>query len=100
MPRKPQEKQDFQSRQWCFAQVLPMAGTVWDEVLGRIETKVNRYSFYAWFKQTSFDRDDGTTINVRVADPSVVGWLTKRGSGRRAAKTAWSCAGYRCRCGR
>ena len=30
-----------------------MTGTIWDEVLGRIETKVNRYSYYTWFAHTS-----------------------------------------------
>ena len=30
-----------------------MGTTIWDEVLGRIETKVNRYSYYTWFRQTS-----------------------------------------------
>ena len=33
---------------------------VWDEVLGRIETKVNRHSFYTWFKPTSFMAERGT----------------------------------------
>jgi len=27
---------------------------VWDQVLSRIETKVNRHIFYTWFKPTSF----------------------------------------------
>ena len=54
-----------------------MGGRVWDEVLGRIETKVNRYSYYTWFKQTSQAGDDGSTITIRVADPHVVDWLLK-----------------------
>ncbi len=58
-----------------------MAGTVWDEVLGRIETKVNRFSYYTWFQQTSLASDDGRTITVRVADPSAVDWLAKHYSG-------------------
>ena len=32
---------------------------IWDQVLARIETKVNRHSFYTWFKPTSFVADDG-----------------------------------------
>jgi chromosomal replication initiator protein len=54
-----------------------MSATIWDDVLGRIETKVNRYSFYTWFRQTSLLSDDGQAITVRVADPMVVDWLTK-----------------------
>ena len=27
---------------------------VWDEILTRVETKVNRHSFYTWFKPTTF----------------------------------------------
>jgi chromosomal replication initiator protein len=58
-----------------------MAGTIWDDVLGRIETKVNRYSYYAWFQKTSLVRDDGGTITVRVVDPGSVQWLTKHYTG-------------------
>ena len=58
-----------------------MPGTVWDEVLARIETKVNRFSYYTWFQQTSLASDDGRTITVRVADPSAVDWLAKHYSG-------------------
>jgi chromosomal replication initiator protein len=54
-----------------------MAGTVWDAVLGRIETKVNRHSYYTWFRQTSLASDDGGRLVVRVADPMVVDWLLK-----------------------
>src|SRR3990172_6864358 len=54
-----------------------MAGTIWDEVLGRVETKVNRYSYFTWFRQTSLAHDDGQTLTIRVADPMVVDWLTK-----------------------
>jgi len=58
-----------------------MAGTIWDEVLGRVENKVNRYSYFTWFRQTSFVSDDGSTITVRVADPTVVEWLSKHYAG-------------------
>jgi chromosomal replication initiator protein len=52
-------------------------GRVWDDVLGRIETKVNRYSYYTWFRPTTQSSDDGTTITVRVSDTEVVEWLLK-----------------------
>ena len=58
-----------------------MAGTVWDDVLGRIETKVNRHSYYTWFRQTSLASDDGGKLVVRVADPMAVDWLNKHYSG-------------------
>lgn len=54
-----------------------MAGTVWDDVLARVETKVNRYSYYQWFQHTSLLEDYGHTLVIRVADPMVVDWLTK-----------------------
>ncbi len=54
-----------------------MAGTIWDEVLGRVETKVNRYSYYTWFKQTSLAHDEGGVLTIRVSDPMVVEWLTR-----------------------
>ena len=58
-----------------------MTGTVWDNVLARIETKVNRFSYYSWFRQTSLLGDSGSTITIRVADPMVVDWLTKHYAG-------------------
>jgi chromosomal replication initiator protein len=58
-----------------------MSGTIWDSVLARIETKVNRYSYYTWFKPTSLRADDGTTITVRVGDPMAVDWLLKHYTG-------------------
>ena len=58
-----------------------MTGTVWDKVLARIETKVNRYSYYTWFKNTSLLNDEGVSLSVRVSDPMVVDWLTKHYGG-------------------
>jgi chromosomal replication initiator protein len=54
-----------------------MRGSVWDEVLGRIETKVNRYSYYTWFRQTSLARDLGERLVVHVSDPMIGHWVTK-----------------------
>jgi chromosomal replication initiator protein len=58
-----------------------MTGTIWDKVLARIETKVNRYSYYTWFKNTSLMTDDGVSLAIRVTDPMVVDWLTKHYGG-------------------
>jgi chromosomal replication initiator protein len=54
---------------------------LWDDVLTRIETKVNRHSFYTWFKPTSFISDDGALVTVRVPNPLFRDWLTKHYSG-------------------
>ena len=54
---------------------------VWDDILGRIETKVNRHSFYTWFKPTGFVHEDGRTITVRVPNALFRDWLTKHYSG-------------------
>ena len=51
--------------------------SIWDQVLSRIETKVNRHSFYTWFKPTSFVADGGNSITVRVPNTLFKDWLTK-----------------------
>jgi chromosomal replication initiator protein len=50
---------------------------IWDLVLGRVEAKVNRHSFYTWFKPTTFVSDDGSTIRVRVPNGLFRDWLAK-----------------------
>jgi chromosomal replication initiator protein len=51
--------------------------TIWDEVLGRIEAKVGRHSFYTWFKPTSMLADHGTRLAVRVPNLLFTEWLPK-----------------------
>ena len=58
-----------------------MAASIWDDVLGRVETKVKRFSFDQWFKPTSLIADTGASILVRVADAEAVEWLTRHYSG-------------------
>jgi chromosomal replication initiator protein len=59
-----------------------MTGTnIWDAVLARIETKVNRHSFYTWFKPTGFLSDKSDAIHVRVPNSLFREWLTKHYSG-------------------
>jgi chromosomal replication initiator protein len=53
------------------------SSTLWNDILGRIETKVNRYSFYTWFKPTVCVADDGRTLTVKVPNPLFRDWLTK-----------------------
>ena len=54
-----------------------MDASIWDQILTRIETKVNRHSFYTWFKPTSFVADGGQSISVRVPNVLFKDWLTK-----------------------
>jgi chromosomal replication initiator protein len=50
---------------------------LWDQILARIETKMNRHAFYTWFRPTSFVTEDRSSVTVRVPDPSFQDWLTK-----------------------
>ena len=54
-----------------------MDSSIWDQILTRIETKVNRHSYYTWFKPTSLIADRGHTIAVRVPNPLFKDWLAK-----------------------
>ena len=58
-----------------------MDASIWDQILSRVETKVNRHSFYTWFKPTAFVADGGNSITVRVPNPLFMNWLTKHYSG-------------------
>jgi len=51
--------------------------SIWDRVLSRIETKVNRHIFYTWFKPTSLIADDGDRLRIRVPNALFRDWLTK-----------------------
>ena len=54
-----------------------MDASIWDQILSRVETKVNRHSFYTWFKPTALVTDGGNAITVRVPNPLFRDWLTK-----------------------
>src|SRR5215207_408413 len=58
-----------------------MEASIWDQILTRVETKVNRHSFYTWFKPTSFIADGGNSITVSVPNVLFKDWLTKHYSG-------------------
>ncbi len=51
--------------------------TIWDQVLTRIETKVNRHIFYTWFKPATFIADAAGTLRIRVPNALFRDWLTK-----------------------
>jgi chromosomal replication initiator protein len=60
----------------------PMTGTnIWDQILARIETKINRHSFYTWFKPTAYVQDEGAAIRVRVPSTLFRDWLAKHYTG-------------------
>src|SRR5204863_8181932 len=54
---------------------------IWDQILSRVETKVNRHSFYTWFKPTSFISADSVAVTIRVPNGLFKDWLTKHYSG-------------------
>ena len=54
-----------------------MSGNIWEQVLTRIETKVNRHSYYTWFRPTSFVADRGMKLHIRVPNPLFSDWLNK-----------------------
>jgi chromosomal replication initiator protein len=54
---------------------------IWDQILTRVETKVNRHSFYTWFKPTSFVSADSDAVTIRVPNGLFKDWLTKHYSG-------------------
>src|SRR5689334_17469641 len=54
---------------------------LWDEILARIETKVNRHSFYTWFRPTMYVADDRISVTVQVPNAHFKEWLTKHYSG-------------------
>jgi chromosomal replication initiator protein len=65
-----------------------MNGNIWDQVLTRIETKVNRHVFYTWFKPSSLLHDQGGTIRVSVPTQSFTNWISKHYSGMLADSLA------------
>jgi chromosomal replication initiator protein len=58
-----------------------IASNIWEEILSRVQAKVNRHSFYTWFKPTAFVADDGSKVTVRVPNALFKDWITKHYSG-------------------
>ncbi len=61
---------------------------LWDQILARIEAKVNRHSFYTWFRPTTFVSDDRSSVTVRVPNALFKDWLTKHYAGVISEATA------------
>ena len=54
-----------------------ITGSIWDQVLARIETKVNQHIYSTWFKPTTFVADDGHLLRIRVPNALFSNWLNK-----------------------
>ena len=54
-----------------------MTNTIWDAVLARIETKVNRFSYFSWFNRTRLLRDAGDLLVIQVPNPMAADWLSR-----------------------
>src|SRR5215471_15902401 len=54
---------------------------LWEAILARLETKVNRHSFHTWFKPTTCVAEDQHSVTVRVPNALFKDWLTKHYSG-------------------
>lgn len=54
---------------------------LWEQVLARIETKVNRHSYYTWFKPTLFGGESETCLRVVVPNALFKDWLAKHYAG-------------------
>jgi chromosomal replication initiator protein len=50
---------------------------LWDQVLARVETKINRHSFYTWFKPTMLAGENSSALTVRVPNALFKDWLVK-----------------------
>jgi len=58
-----------------------MDANLWEQILARIETKVNRHSFYTWFKPTLLVRQQAHALVVRVPNSLFRDWLSKHYAG-------------------
>ncbi|HSD28696.1 MAG TPA: DnaA N-terminal domain-containing protein, partial [Vicinamibacteria bacterium] len=54
-----------------------MTDSLWDDVLARVESKVNRHSFATWFRPTSFLSLEGSTLRIGVPNAQFREWLSK-----------------------
>ena len=77
------------------ARESPMiASNIWDEILSRVQAKVNRHSFYTWFKPTAFVADDGRrspcacrTRSSKIGSPSIIPASSPKRSTKCSART-------------
>ncbi len=58
-----------------------MSSNLWDQILARVENKVDRYIFHKWFKPTRFIENEDEKVTVLVPDDSFKNWLTRHYAG-------------------
>ena len=58
-----------------------MATNIWGDILTRVETKINRHSFYAWFQPTTFVCEADNKMTVKIPNGLFRDWLTKHYAG-------------------
>ncbi len=54
---------------------------LWERVLTRVESKVNRHSFNTWFRPTRLLFETGNTLAIQVPNTHFRDWLTKHYTG-------------------
>jgi chromosomal replication initiator protein len=54
---------------------------LWDQILAKLEAKLNRHSFATWFRPTSYLRTHGSALIVRVPNAQFKDWLAKNYQG-------------------
>ena len=54
---------------------------LWEEILHKVESKVNRHSFNTWFRPTRLLFETGETVGVLVPNAQFRDWLNKHYSG-------------------
>ena len=61
---------------------MSLFSTVWDDVLARVETKVNAHTYHSWFRNTTLLSDGGAAgLQVQAPNQTVVDWLTRHYAG-------------------
>jgi len=50
---------------------------LWDEVLAKVEVKINRHSFATWFRPTTFRSLQGSRLHIGVPNAQFREWLAK-----------------------
>ena len=53
----------------------------WDQVLGRVESKVSAHTYRTWFKPTQFLSEDASSLTIRVPNSWFAEWLKTNYSG-------------------
>jgi len=55
--------------------------TLWDQVLAKLEQKLNRHTFATWFRPTTFRYLEGSLLSIGVPNAQFKEWLVKNYSG-------------------